>query len=249
MKENTKKIVYGFMIFVCIFMIAMLTVAKEQYDTSVNKILETTIIQFLVIDVMIIVTMVFIYLGKRMIRWIDRDAMSTCIHFCMLKFNEHRRSKNFQSIYPWLRSFLFSVLKDNNDYLNLPLGKDATCLSPFNCAHSYCHGCVFYLFQLILPETLEHSEDELRALLQAQIVAELRNYGIPGLYAVYTDRYLQKWDSVYVDRITVDEDNKILTFSVLYVSSETALARLKHALDRDSKKGFEVKEVYDDELN
>lgn len=181
-------------------------------------------------------------------RWLDSDAVTTIIRSAVLKYNERRRLKNFNYIYPWLRNFLFTVMKSNNEYLGLPIGKDDSCLTPFSQAYVYRKGCIFYRFQLILPDILDLTAEDLRCLLQKFILSELRNHGIPGLYSVYTGKSFETCDSVYVDHVWIDNDNKLLTFDVLYVASDTSAFYLQKALQRDDAGQAPVQDFYDDQI-
>lgn len=184
----------------------------------------------------------------RVFKWIDSDAASTACQMAGLKISEKMREKNFQEIYPRLREFLFYVLAKNNDGLALPLGNDACSLSPFGARHVIRNGCLFYQFQLIMPEAPDWPCDVLRSLMQSYVNSELQNYGIAGLNGSFTDTGLRSWKSVYIDRLFTDEASHVLTIELLYISSNAGARYLQKALRRDNASPEREQAVYDDEL-
>ncbi len=179
---------------------------------------------------------------------LDKNGFEAWVRLSALRFSYWRRSKNISFIAPRLQCFLFLVLKRNNEFLHLPLGGDVTTLSPLGTGTVFRDSCIFYQFQLILTPDYDTEEQTLLELLRAYIVAELRNFGIAGLNAVYVDNKTGTWFTVYLDRAVIDQDSRLLTFELLYVSDRASARYLKRAVERDREKTIPEPGVYDDEL-
>lgn len=120
----------------------------------------------------------FYYLGKIFMK-IDKSAIEEHCWLIALRISDKRKSKNVDVIFPRLRYFLFTVLKKNNEFLDLPLGKDELCLNMDGTAVR--QNNIFYRFSLILPEDLEQDAGTLRQLIQSYIEQELSTFGCYGL--------------------------------------------------------------------
>lgn len=180
--------------------------------------------------------------------WLDRDSVRAFIKSLVLRFNSWLRGRNAKQIYFRLQDFLYYVLSQNKDFLPLPVGADMSCLTPLGKNYVYRNECVFYRFQLVIPETLNMPVSQLRQLLQHYILSESRNYGIIGLYSTYRDFFQNVWDTVQIDRMWMDEENHILSFEILYVITEKASDYMRHAMEREQASQNSFYEVYDDEL-
>ena len=182
------------------------------------------------------------------VKFVSWRVVHTAIRLAMNRLSERIARRNDALIYPWLQQFLFSVLIRNNDYLNLPLGKDASCLTPWGAASTYRKNCVFYQFRLITPERPEMDTPLLRMVIQNYIAAELNNYGIPGLASHYQHIKSGIMPSVFLDRVSYDEVRHHLVFDVLYVCTEPAARYVIDADCREAAPEQGEREVYDDEL-
>lgn len=89
---------------------------------------------------------------------------------------------------------------------------------------------------------------QLRKLLQHYILSESRNYGISNLYSFYIDVSQNTWDTVQVDRMWIDEENHLLFFEILYITSEKSVEYMVHVMQREQASQSAFYEVYDDEV-
>ena len=155
--------------------------------------------------------------------------------------------KNARVVYPCLQYFLFFVLSQNREFLQIPLGRDASSLTPQGYAPAYRSRCVFYRFQLVMPDKPEMDEKTMRLVLQNYITGELMNYGISGLSSCYLDPKIGRIPSVFIDRVFFDEAAHYLTLDVLYVCTAEAAEYVKKAIHMDSASKQPDRTVYDDE--
>lgn len=175
------------------------------------------------------------------------DQIETSIKLCANRMTAKRRERNVNQIAPYLQNFLFCTIKRNNELLQLPLGETPACLTPFGFAPVFRAGRVFYPFQLVATEMPTMPEEQLKKLLDQFIMAELNNFGIPGLYCSY--RYgAGLYHSVYVDRVSYDSANNIITFELLFLGCDGDAEYLLKALSRDNAPSVQEPEVFDDEI-
>lgn len=158
-------------------------------------------------------------------------------------------AKNADLVSYRLRYFLFGVLSRNNQVLHLPLGEDFGCLSPRELIYG-CRGkCVFYNFDLILPQQPDIDLEALRQIIQSFIDRELDHYGITALNSCFHSKAMgQNYWSVYLNRLTYIEAQHRLSFEVLYVCSEESAKYLVKAIQRDKHNEQPEIEVFDDDL-
>lgn len=185
------------------------------------------------------------YLGKIFMK-IDQSALEEHCWLIALRISEKRRSKNADIIFPRLRYFLFTVLKKNNEFLDLPLGKDELCLNMDGTA--FRQSNIFYRFSLILPEDLEQDAETLRQLIQSYIEQELETFGCYGLRSVYGNDKYGSWWSIYLDKIEPNEKLHRLSFELLYISNTYSAIYRKRIFDRENTVPQQEKTVYDDEI-
>lgn len=214
-------------------------------------------LEFFIINVFVEILLVIVGGGilagafwglKTFIKYSDADAAETRIRLFSMRFFQWLRRKNTEQIYPCLQNFLYRTLRENEEVLKVPVGKDALCLSPQGIKITDRKDCVFYVFQLLVPLGFEGEEKTLRELVQSYIMAELQNYGIEGLKSTFFNSKETVW-SVYLDRLRIENDIHMITFELLYVCSGESLQYLKHAIQRDRNETQGEPEVYDDELN
>lgn len=247
LNKEERRLTIGIIIFAQLAAaIAVMVVCVEQEPSSMEELKSLLIQAVLMYGLAFIICCVFGFLLFHIIKNLNRDAMKTCFRLLALNFSERVQAKNISFIFPKLQNFLFQVLKENNDFLHLPLGKDAACLSPCGTGTVFRNGCIFYRFQLICSSVLEFSTKELKQLVQQYIKAELLNYGIMGLSSGYLDNKTGSWLTVYLDRIIVDEAAHLITFDLLYVTSHASLEYLQKAVQRDNKQPEPETEVFDD---
>lgn len=185
---------------------------------------------------------------KTCIKFVDKNAIETRLRLSCMHFSQWLRKRNAEQVFPCLQNFLYRILKENEAILKIPVGKDTLCLSPQGAKITERNGCVFYIFQLLVPLEFEGEEKTLRELVQSYIMAELQNYGIEGLKSTFFNSKETVW-SVYLDRLRIENDIHMITFELLYVCSGESLQFLKRAIQRDRNEAQGEPEVYDDELN
>lgn len=187
----------------------------------------------------------FYYLGKIFMK-IDKSAIEEHCWLIALRVSDKRKSKNVDIIFPRLRYFLFTVLKKNNEFLDLPLGKDELCLNMDGTA--FRQNNIFYRFSLILPEDLEQDAETLRQLIQSYIEQELATFGCYGLRSAYGNDKYGSWWSIYLDKIEPNEKLHRLSFELLYISNTYSAIYRKRIFDRENTVPKQEKTVYDDEI-
>lgn len=174
---------------------------------------------------------------------LSRDSVYTWVHLQLNKLSKRVQSRNIACIYPFVREFLFEVLSLHENTLHLPLGLDASCLTPRGEATAFRKNCLFFRFELILPEAPAMDTDTLRSILQQYIWSELATHGISGLAANF-----DSVPTIYVDRMRYCEKTHILQFSVLYISTPDMK---NYALRAEQNRKASItpeREVYDDEV-
>ncbi len=180
--------------------------------------------------------------------FLDRPAVMTRIQLFSNQLSARIRYKNSAQILPCLQSFLYGILSRNSDFLHLPLGKDAGCLTPRGFSASYRNNCVFYHFDLIAADSPEMDLETLRKILQDYINKELYNYGIAGLAATYISATEGKYFSLYLDRVSYNAAQHCLSFDVLYVCTEEAVRYVQNAAQREAAPAQPEVEIFDDEV-
>ena len=187
----------------------------------------------------------FYYLGKIFMK-IDKSAIEEHCWLIALRVSDKRKSKNVDIIFPRLRYFLFTVLKKNNEFLDLPLGKDELCLNMDGTA--FRQNNIFYRFSLILPEDLEQDAETLRQLIQSYIEQELATFGCYGLRSAYGSNKYGNWWSIYLDKIEPNEKLHRLSFELLYISNTYSAIYRKRIFERENAAPKQETVVFDDEI-
>ena len=187
----------------------------------------------------------FFCISVMLLLFLDSETVQTKLHLVSARISAKITERNSGTIYPYLQNFLFELIKRKKDMLCLPVGQDMSSLrfEGFNVRN----GCVFYGFSMVTPEQPKHDTDTLRQLLQTFVNTELNAYGIYGLSAVYCSPSAKCY-SIYIDRVTYDEDNHLLTAEVLYICTEKSAQYYSHAAERDKKHITAERVVYDDEV-
>lgn len=174
---------------------------------------------------------------------ITRDPAETWFRLHFVKLSERIQRRNISYIYPFVQEFLFEILCLHEDTLHLPIGQDSSCLVPRGTATAFRKNCLFFRFELILPEAPAMDTDTLRSILQQYIWAELGTHGINGLSA-----YFNSVPTVYIDWVRYFEKTHILQFSVLYISTPDMANYAVQAEQNRKQKAAPEREVYDDEV-
>lgn len=180
--------------------------------------------------------------------FIDKNSVMTKFQILGVKISQKLLSKNTSFIYPPLLSFFYFVLERNNEFLNLPLGKDCSALIPNGYNPIPRQGSVFYIFQLVMPEKPVYDERTLKQLIQSYIDCELANYGISGLKSSFNSCAYGVVPSVYVDRAYYNESQHMINFALIYATTEDDVAYIIKAKQRDNEAVKAERAVYDDEI-
>lgn len=174
---------------------------------------------------------------------LSKDSVFTWFLLQINKLSERIHKRNTACIYPYVREFLFEVLSLHESTLHLPLGQDASCLTPRGEVTAFRNNCIFFRFELILPEAPAMDTDTLRAILQQYIWTELATHGISGLAASF-----DSVPTVYVDWVRYYEKTHILQFSILYISTPDMKSYAVRAEQNRKSSAAPEREVYDDEV-
>lgn len=231
------------------FLVLALTLLTENPIDTAPTIIARTFAQAVVCTgVALLALALFFGIFYLSITFLNWNAVRTALGLAMHHLSERIARKNTAQIYPYLRQFLYDIAARNKEYLKLPIGKDASCLSPGGAVTVYRKNCVFYRFYLITPEKPEMDTDTLRLIFQNYVNSELNNYGIPGLPPYYRNINDQSFFSVFLDRVFYDESHRCLTFEVLFVCTEDAARYVMEAVQREAAPEQPEREIFDDDL-
>ena len=181
-------------------------------------------------------------------RAIESNTLRTTAHRLGLAINRRWLLKNAAYINAYLLEFLYAVLRANNETLHLPLGQDASALIPNGFSVIPRAGCVFYRYQLVLPEVPEMDKRSFHQIIQQYIWAELCNHGIAGLNASFSSKTHGRLPSVFLDKVWYDGEQHSMNFEVLYICTEDAGQYAMQAFQKRKPKTQPNQEVFDDEL-
>ena len=187
-------------------------------------------------------------IGYGLFCFFSSEAVTTWFRLMANRLAARLQGKNSENIYPCLQQFLFEVLRKNKETLRLPVGQDATCLTPRGCSTSFRKNCVFFHFALIAPEKPDIDCNVLCQVVREYIWAELRNYGISGLSAGFSVNEQRTICTVFLDRVTYDEKLHLLGFDILYITSANSAQYALQAFQRDKDEVTPEREFCDDEL-
>lgn len=183
-----------------------------------------------------------------LIRVFQSNPFLEWLRLLSIRIANHIQHRNIATIYPLVQQFLYDLLCVNNGTLHLPMGQDASCLTPRGMATGFRKNCVFLRFELILSEPLEMNTDTQQRIIQQYIWAELANHGIVGLNAYFQHPTYGSIPAVYLDWVRYIQEQNILQFSVLYIATPDAA---KYAVEAHKQRTAPTKperEVFDDEL-
>lgn len=144
------------------------------------------------------------------LRLVERDAIRTRLQLLANWLSMRTQQKYAATVYRCLQLFLYDTLRQNSSTLQLPLGQDASCLVPRGYATQFRSGCLFYRFELVMPQAPDMDITTMRQIIQTHVNAELTNYGIAGLSAWFKHPTYGVLPSVYIDRMHYDEETHLL---------------------------------------
>lgn len=179
----------------------------------------------------------------------DNKSIKSALRLIAKQITIKSKMKVVQSVYPPLLCFLYGVLKDNNEFLKLPLGKDCSSLLAKGYDPIYVDGCIFYIFQLVMPQKqYDFDESTLKQIVQSYIDSSLLNYGMLNLDAFYNSNSYGMIPTVYVEKIVYNEEQHLLKFAVMYISCEDDVRHYIKSKKRDENISAMSNTVYDDEI-
>lgn len=249
LNKKEKHFLIGIIILLYFATIMLMAIAVDKFSQGSQESLTTLFFKSIfAFGIGQMILTIFGFCSYIIIKNLNKDTFETHLRLLALKFSNWRQQKNVSIISPYLQNFFFYVLKKNNEFLHLPLGQDDSVLSLAKAGTVFRDNCIFYQYQLILPEDIEQEANTLRRLIQQFICAEINNYGIPGLHSTYCDNKTGTWLTVYLDRIIVNAEEHWIIFDLLYISSQNALGYVQKAVKRDDVQPTAEPEVFDDEL-
>lgn len=230
-----------FLIFTLVIVLNNQPNSMQELNSLIINIFGYVLISFTAV----IITAVLTFL---LFKYLDNKSVKTRLRLFSNNISAKLRLKNTNVIYPYLLVFLYETLQLNNDFLKLPLGKDVASLIPQGFKPVYRQNCVFYIFQLVVPENPRFEDNIIKQLMQSYINTELVNYGINGLSSCFKSRVFGVVPSVFIDRVYYNEQQHMLNFAVLYLSTEEDVAYMAKAIKRENEAKQAEKTVFDDEV-
>lgn len=249
-KKSFKRMVY---IFLAVALLVFLVLAGayiedcHKYGTSFSLF---GLISYLGVGLMcfLFVALLLAFL-LAILQLTDNKSIKSALRLIAKQITIKSKMKVVQSVYPPLLCFLYGVLKDNNEFLKLPLGKGCSSLLAKGYDPIYVDGCIFYIFQLVMPQKqYDFDESTLKQIVQSYIDSSLLNYGMLNLDAFYNSNSYGMIPSVYVEKIVYNEEQHLLKFAVMYISCEDDVRHYIKSKKRDEQLNITTDKVYDDEV-
>lgn len=249
-KKSFKRMVY---IFLAVALLVFLVLAGayiedcHKYGTSFSLF---GLISYLGVGLMcfLFVALLLAFL-LAILQLTDNKSIKSALRLIAKQITIKSKMKVVQSVYPPLLCFLYGVLKDNNEFLKLPLGKDCSSLLAKGYDPIYVDGCIFYIFQLVMPQKqYDFDESTLKQIVQSYIDSSLLNYGMLNLDAFYNSNSYGMIPTVYVEKIVYNEEQHLLKFAVMYISCEDDVRHYIKSKKRDEQLNITTDKVYDDEV-
>lgn len=250
MKKSLKLTLY---VFLSVALITFLILAGayiedcHKYGTSFSLF---GLISYLGVGLMcfLFVALLFAFL-LAILQLTDNKSIKSALRLIAKQITIKSKMKVVQSVYPPLLCFLYGVLKDNNEFLKLPLGKDCSSLLAKGYDPIYVDGCIFYIFQLVMPQKqYDFDESTLKQIVQSYIDSSLLNYGMLNLDAFYNSNSYGMIPSVYIEKVVYNEEQHLLKFAVMYISCEDDVRHYIKSKKRDEQLNITTDKVYDDEV-
>ncbi len=217
-KKSFKRMVYIFLaVALLVFLVLAGTYIEDchKYGTSFSLF---GLISYLGVGLMcfVFVALLLAFL-LAILQLTDNKSIKSALRLIAKQITIKSKMKVVQSVYPPLLCFLYGVLKDNNEFLKLPLGKDCSSLLAKGYDPIYVDGCIFYIFQLVMPQKqYDFDESTLKQIVQSYIDSSLLNYGMLNLDAFYNSNSYGMIPTVYVEKIVYNEEQHLLKFAVMY---------------------------------
>ena len=249
-KKSFKRMVYIFLaVALLVFLVLAGTYIEDchKYGTSFSLF---GLISYLGVGLMcfLFVALLLAFL-LAILQLTDNKSIKSALRLIAKQITIKSKMKVVQSVYPPLLCFLYGVLKDNNEFLKLPLGKDCSSLLAKGYDPIYVDGCIFYIFQLVMPQKqYDFDESTLKQIIQSYIEAQLLNYGMVNLPSFYNSKSYGMIPSVYIEKVVYNEEQHMLRFSVLYISCEDDVRHYIKSKKRDEQLNITTDKVYDDEV-
>lgn len=249
-KKSFKRIVYIFLaVALLVFLVLAGTYIEDchKYGTSFSLF---GLISYLGVGLMcfLFVALLLAFL-LAILQLTDNKSIKSALRLIAKQITIKSKMKVVQSVYPPLLCFLYGVLKDNSEFLKLPLGKDCSSLLAKGYDPIYVDGCIFYIFQLVMPQKqYDFDESTLKQIIQSYIEAQLLNYGMVNLPSYYNSKSYGMIPSVYIEKVVYNEEQHLLKFAVMYISCEDDVRHYIKSKKRDEQLNITTDKVYDDEV-
>lgn len=249
-KKSFKRMVYIFLaVALLVFLVLAGTYIEDchKYGTSFSLF---GLISYLGVGLMcfLFVALLLAFL-LAILQLTDNKSIKSALRLIAKQITIKSKMKVVQSVYPPLLCFLYGVLKDNNEFLKLPLGKDCSSLLAKVYDPIYVDGCIFYIFQLVMPQKqYDFDESTLKQIVQSYIDSSLLNYGMLNLDAFYNSNSYGMIPSVYIEKVVYNEEQHLLKFAVMYISCEDDVRHYIKSKKRDEQLNITTDKVYDDEV-
>lgn len=249
-KKSFKRMVYIFLaVALLVFLVLAGTYIEDchKYGTSFSLF---GLISYLGVGLMcfLFVALLLAFL-LAILQLTDNKSIKSALRLIAKQITIKSKMKVVQSVYPPLLCFLYGVLKDNNEFLKLPLGKDCSSLLAKGYDPIYVDGCIFYIFQLVMPQKqYDFDESTLKQIVQSYIEAQLLNYGMVNLPSYYNSKSYGMIPSVYIEKVVYNEEQHLLKFAVMYISCEDDVRHYIKSKKRDEQLNITTDKVYDDEV-
>lgn len=249
-KKSFKRMVYIFLaVALLVFLVLAGTYIEDchKYGTSFSLF---GLISYLGVGLMcfLFVALLLAFL-LAILQLTDNKSIKSALRLIAKQITIKSKMKVVQSVYPPLLCFLYGVLKDNNEFLKLPLGKDCSSLLAKGYDPIYVDGCIFYIFQLVMPQKqYDFDESTLKQIVQSYIDSSLLNYGMLNLDAFYNSNSYGMIPSVYIEKVVYNEEQHLLKFAVMYISCEDDVRHYIKSKKRDEQLNITTDKVYDDEV-
>lgn len=249
-KKSFKRMVYIFLaVALLVFLVLAGTYIEDchKYGTSFSLF---GLISYLGVGLMcfLFVALLLAFL-LAILQLTDNKSIKSALRLIAKQITIKSKMKVVQSVYPPLLCFLYGVLKDNNEFLKLPLGKDCSSLLAKGYDPIYVDGCTFYIFQLVMPQKqYDFDESTLKQIIQSYIEAQLLNYGMVNLPSYYNSKSYGMIPSVYIEKVVYNEEQHLLKFAVMYISCEDDVRHYIKSKKRDEQLNITTDKVYDDEV-
>ena len=154
------------------------------------------------------------------------DIIKKSVDRAINRFVEHIITKDCIYTYNCLHKFLYDVIRQNNQELNLPVNSLGSIESKDYTVHQ---NTVRYRFEIIVPQRPHYDKATFKQILQGYCNQTALSYGVYGLNVKYNNVF-----SVFIDRLFYD--GTTMTIDVIYIDNQNSFLYCKNAVTRDRKK-------------